>query len=122
MKSTVKKVLLVEDDADIQGLFRELFLLEGFQVASAVNGKDAIEQLEISQELPSLIILDDFMPVMDGSEFRRRQLENPKWQKIPVIFVSANPEPRFIESEKSRLLQKPVDLKHLLNTIKDLGV
>ena len=83
-----KRILLVDDEEGIQLLYREEFEEEGFEVATAYNGEEALEQF--SQELPDLVILDINMPGMNGIEVLRRMKEiNPN---LPVILSSAYPE------------------------------
>jgi two-component system response regulator (stage 0 sporulation protein F) len=83
-----KRILLVDDEEGIQLLYREEFEEEGFEVTTAFNGEEALEQF--SQELPDLVILDINMPGMNGIEVLRRMKEiNPN---LPVILSSAYPE------------------------------
>jgi two-component system response regulator (stage 0 sporulation protein F) len=83
-----KRILLVDDEEGIQLLYREEFEEEGFEVTTAYNGEEALEQF--SQELPDLVILDINMPGMNGIEVLRRMKEiNPN---LPVILSSAYPE------------------------------
>ena len=83
-----KRILLVDDEEGIQLLYREEFEEEGFEVTTAYNGEEALEQF--SRELPDLVILDINMPGMNGIEVLRRMKEiNPN---LPVILSSAYPE------------------------------
>ncbi len=83
-----KRILLVDDEEGIQLLYREEFEEEGFEVTTAYNGEEALEQF--SQEPPDLVILDINMPGMNGIEVLRRMKEvNPN---LPVILSSAYPE------------------------------
>ena len=61
---------------------------EGFVVATAANGREALERLR-SGLCPAAIVLDLMMPVMDGWQFRQEQLDDPDLRKIPVVVVSA---------------------------------
>src|SRR5690606_15758417 len=61
---------------------------EGYDVATAGNGADALAQLRAGL-VPQLIILDLTMPVMDGWEFRNHQLADPALRDIPTIVYSA---------------------------------
>jgi len=83
-----KRILLVDDEEGIQLLYREEFEEDGFEVTTAFNGEEALEQF--SQEPPDLVILDINMPGMNGIEVLRRMKEiNPN---LPVILSSAYPE------------------------------
>ena len=60
-----KSVLIVEDEADIRDLLRELLEYEGFQVSTASQGREALTLLE-NEPRPHAILLDLMMPVMNG--------------------------------------------------------
>ena len=84
-----RTVLLVEDDLDIAEAMLDVLLDEGYQVAHASNGREALALLH-SQPEPSVILLDLMMPEMDGAQFREEQLRDPKLARIPVIVLSAD--------------------------------
>ncbi len=81
------RVLVVEDDALTRDLIRRLLESEGFQVAEAVNGRIALE--EVAKSEPSLILLDLLMPEMDGLEFLTEFGRQERWRSIPVVVVTA---------------------------------
>ncbi|MDQ6742122.1 MAG: response regulator [Candidatus Dormibacteraeota bacterium] len=81
------RVLVVEDDALTRDLIRRLLESEGFQVAEAVNGRVALE--EVAKSEPSLILLDLLMPEMDGLEFLTEFGRQERWRSIPVVVVTA---------------------------------
>lgn len=90
MKAAAKPVvLIVEDDAAIADNLREILELEGYEVATAANGVQALFALD-GKLRPALIILDLMMPVMDGEAFRCEQLARaPEVAGIPVVGWSA---------------------------------
>lgn len=81
-------ILLVDDNSDILEVVRVILENEGYVVATAGNGADALAQLRAGL-VPRLIILDLTMPVMDGWEFRGHQLADPALRDIPTIVHSA---------------------------------
>lgn len=83
-------VLLVEDDLDILEMGRELLEQSGLRVETAVNGAEALVRLS-EMERPCVILLDLFMPVMDGLEFLQtlRADRDRARAAIPVVVVSA---------------------------------
>ena len=85
-------VLLVDDDRDIREALCEILELEGHKVSTAENGLAAINYLKkcSPDERPCIIILDLAMPVMNGAEFRARQLQIPYLVHIPVVAMSAD--------------------------------
>lgn len=114
-----REVMIVEDDEDLREALVPVLQYEGYSVASAANGREAIDRLRRGEK-PCVILLDLMMPVMDGSQFRSAQLEDPALASIPVIIVSADGSVR----QKAAALgvvgyvRKPIDLDVLLDMIK----
>jgi hypothetical protein len=79
--------LIVEDDPRSRDYVGRLLCNWGWQVAWAENGEQGLERL--SQQTPTLIILDLMMPRMDGFEFLQRLRAEEQWQQIPVVVLSA---------------------------------
>jgi signal transduction histidine kinase/DNA-binding response OmpR family regulator len=80
-------VLVVEDDPASREMLTRLLQKEGLDVAEAENGSAALEQL--ATRIPSLILLDLMMPVMDGFEFLSVIAREPQLSGIPVVVVTA---------------------------------
>lgn len=119
----IKRILLVEDDADIQEAMLELLAEEGFEVCAANNGAEALLTLQEAKFGPQLILLDLMMPVMDGHQFRQIQQQHPTFCHIPVVVISAdrNAREKSSQMQVAGFLAKPVNLEHLLSTLADLG-
>jgi CheY-like chemotaxis protein len=81
-------VLVIEDDAAIRDLLSVMLEDEGYTVATASNGADALLYLQ-THPRPALIVLDLMMPTMDGWTFRKHQQANPALATIPVVVLSA---------------------------------
>ncbi len=81
------KILVVDDEMQIREILRIYFEKEGFNVAEAENGEDALKK--INSERPDLIVLDIMMPVMDGLEFCT--IVRKKFD-IPIIMLTAKEE------------------------------
>jgi len=113
--SAAKRILIVEDDIDIQETFAEILISEGYEVVTASNGREGLKQLEQSSEF-HLVILDLMMPVLDGFGFRAEQLKNSEWAKIPVLVLSADGHiHKKLEGMPGiAYLKKPPDLDALL--------
>lgn len=109
-------VFVVEDDADTREMLARFLELEGFNVATAANGRQALDLLEAGTPA-SVILLDLMMPIMDGWQFRREQARNARLSKIPVIVVSAAGRDRIAQIDADAYLSKPVDLEELLSRI-----
>ncbi len=115
-----KKILIIEDSADIQETLSEILEAQGYSVELASNGKDGMDRL-INREPPELILLDLRMPVMGGEEFRKLQLQIPYLSRIPVIVMSAdscvNRRANVLKTE--RILKKPFHIEDLMNLMKE---
>jgi CheY-like chemotaxis protein len=118
MSTTDECILLVEDDTDIREEMAGLLESEGYTVAQARNGQDALEQLK-SIPKPCVILLDLMMPVMNGWDFRQQQLADPALKEIPTVIVSgaaqALQEARTLHA--TAFLQKPFEIEPLLDVI-----
>src|ERR1700730_13259466 len=101
-------VLVVEDDDAARQALADILQLEGFNVASAPNGKQALEYLRHSSSPPCSIILDLAMPEMDGWQFRAEQKKDATLAEIPVIVVTAFTQ---AEIDADAILQKPLDIE-----------
>lgn len=66
----MSRILIVEDEALLQDVYELVLTRHGHNVRVAANGEEGLNVLE--EEIPELILLDIFMPVMDGKEFLRR--------------------------------------------------
>ena len=91
---------------------------EGYRVLAAPSGEGALEMLRAGED-PCMILLDLKMPGMDGHEFRRRQLAEPKLAAIPVVGFTGlwNGEQVAHQLALASCLRKPVNLHHLLETV-----
>ena len=102
-------VFVVEDDVDTRDMLGRFLELEGFRVELASNGQQALDRLSAGVH-PCVILLDLMMPIMDGWQFRQRQVQHRDIAHIPVIVVSAAGKDRISEIDANAYLSKPVDL------------
>ena len=109
------RVLLVEDDPDQREVAADLLRLEGFEVATAENGLDALLHLRNGPVLPDVVLLDLEMPVMDGREFRARQLDDPSARSVPVVVLSSASS-EGVEAAAS--LEKPCSPNRLIGVLR----
>ena len=82
-----QRVLVVDDSADIRELWREWLLIWGFSVEEARNGNEALERAR--QQPPALILMDLWMPGLDGLEAMRQLKADVRTASVPVIALSA---------------------------------
>jgi DNA-binding response OmpR family regulator len=123
-----KKILIVDDDPNIQELLLVNLKSEGYEVLSACNGREGIEKTE--SEKPGLVILDVMMPEIDGWEVCKTikdqyDSDDPAAYSPKILMLTAK------GTEKDKLIgkhvlnvdeymTKPFDLKQLLETVKRL--
>jgi CheY-like chemotaxis protein len=106
-------VFIIEDDVDTRDMLSRFLELEGYKVEVAANGRQALERLAGGADA-CVIVLDLMMPIMDGWEFRRRQVEDARLKDIPTIVVSAAGRDRLSKISANAYLSKPVDMDELL--------
>jgi DNA-binding response OmpR family regulator len=117
-----KRVLIVDDEVNI--VISLEFLLEqaGYHVRVANNGEEGLEKIATFE--PDLVLLDVMMPRMNGFEVCRRVRENPAWQDIKIIMLTA--KGREVEITKGLALganayiTKPFSTKELLAQVRQI--
>jgi CheY-like chemotaxis protein len=113
-------VLIVDDDQAVLDGIGELLENEGYGVARATDGQDALNQLRRGLQ-PSVILLDLMMPGMDGWDFRHEQSRDPDLKDIPLVvitaagFSDASVKAQFGDIE---FVPKPVPVPALLSAVR----
>ncbi|MEW6210227.1 MAG: response regulator [Acidobacteriota bacterium] len=102
------RVLVVDDDEDSLDLASAMIEDLGYQIVTARNGREALDQ--ISRERPDAIVLDLMLPEMDGFELVHRLSLNVEWRSIPVVLLTArslsHEERRALDIGTVRFIQK----------------
>ncbi len=113
-------ILVVDDDLGIREALEAVLSSSGYDVALAANGQAALDLLLRGRSLPSLILLDLMMPVMDGWQFRSRQLQQERLREIPVVIISAggNVQQKAENLGAAGWLRKPMMMPVLLREVK----
>jgi two-component system, OmpR family, alkaline phosphatase synthesis response regulator PhoP len=114
-----KKVLVIDDDADILELLIYNLEKEGYEVKSAANGLEGIE--EAKQFMPDLILMDIMMPIMDGIEAGKIIKNTEKLKHIHLLYLTARAEEysevAAFEVGADDYLTKPIKPRALLSRI-----
>lgn len=116
----MSKILLVDDDVKILGVFKEILERAGYEVIVADSGKMCLEILET--EKPDLIFMDAMMPDMDGWETVKeiRKNESNKGIKISMLTVKSEDADRaksLIAANADWHVAKPISREKLLETV-----
>ncbi len=111
------KILIVDDDQNILRLYKEELEEEGYNVVTASNGQEALEQFD--RESPDLVTLDILLPDIDGIKLLRQMKE--KRPRMPIIMSTAyDYRDDFAVWASEAYIVKSEDLTELKATIKKL--
>jgi CheY-like chemotaxis protein len=108
-------VLVVEDDEDIRDVLATVLHESGYSVIIAKNGEEALQRLRTGTCRPCVILLDLWMPVMDGWQFREEQRKDSSLAGIPVVALSGDREAQAFDT--AAYLSKPVQFNQLVSTV-----
>ncbi len=113
-------ILVVEDDKNQRLLYEQELMLEGYEIVTASDGKEALEKAQ--EHLPDVIIMDINIPKMDGIETMGRILSKNK--EIPIIINTAysNYKDNFMSWAADAYIVKSSDLSELKNAVKEVLV
>jgi CheY-like chemotaxis protein len=104
-------VLIVEDDPDVALTINDVVEDSGYRAICAGNGREALSLLE--GEAPALMLIDLFMPVMNGVELLKVIKKSPKLSSIPRVIMTAANDQMIGVREDVTVLYKPVDFDAL---------
>ena len=109
-------VLVVDDDHVVRRMIVLLLRSNGYGAESAKDGAEALALMR--QRRPCLALLDMSMPIMDGWEFRKHQLEDPALADVPVVCITGIVHPEDVERILGvPCLRKPVDFPSLIRSV-----
>jgi DNA-binding response OmpR family regulator len=118
--SDPKTILVADDEEDVKFVVKLYLESKGFNVLTAFDGLDAVEQIE--KQKPDLILLDVMMPVMNGYEVAARVRANPETREVPIVMLSAASHEEAVrkglEAGANDYLMKPFEPTKLEETIR----
>ena len=116
---TVKPiVLIVEDEADSRETLRELLELEGYRVETAVNGKEALDRISAIGDENCVVLLDLFMPVLDGWQVIEQLRTEGRLSKTKVLITTSA---RHKAPSGIPVLEKPLDFDKMLRAVESFA-
>ncbi len=119
----VFKILAVDDEPMMLGIYQAALSEQGYQVATAGDGQQALEA--VFQVNPDVILMDIVMPKMDGVEATQRLKADPRTKNIPVIMVtglgSIEDRVKGLEAGADDFLSKPFNLDELVVRVRSLA-
>ena len=117
-----KKILIIDDEEDIQKLLKIRLEQDSFTVMTAGDGASGAKIAE--QEIPDLILLDIMMPNVDGYSCLKEIRKSQKTKNTPVIMLSGKEEEKvrdlFAFQKISGYVEKPFELDNLVSKIREI--
>jgi two-component system cell cycle response regulator DivK len=114
-KDSAPKILVVEDNQDNREMVVKVLKFNGYQVIEAVDGEEAIEKAKT--EAPALILLDIYLPKMDGYEVAKRLKGDTGLKDIPVVALTAHAmkgnREQALAAGCDGYITKPIDIREL---------
>jgi CheY-like chemotaxis protein len=114
----VKRILVIDDECVICDLLDAVLSEEGYNVATAANGREGWTQIE--EYHPDLILCDVMMPLVDGRLLCRELRANKQYKTLPFVLMSAVSPPHLKdECDYSEFVHKPFDLDDILHIVQE---
>jgi CheY-like chemotaxis protein len=109
-------VLVVEDDQDTRQSLVELLVFEGYEAAGAADGPEALALLQSGRFAADVVVLDVYMPGMNGQQVRAALQSDPRFAHLPIILCTGT-TPLAAAPGAFDTLQKPFDVDALLAVV-----
>ena len=116
-----RKIMVVDDEPDILFTVGQMLEMSGYEVIKVSNGKECLEKLE--ETSPDLVLLDIMMPEISGWDVAAKIKEDPKWAKIPIVFLTAKGDTMSVGMgglASEDYIVKPFDIKDLKDRIEKI--
>jgi CheY-like chemotaxis protein len=116
---TRRAVMIIDDDDAIREALEDVLSDEGYEVVGVSDGQQALDYLH-GEKRPHAILVDLWMPVMDGWKFLDALLEDPRLCRIPLVVLTAARDQRARDLRVAEVLTKPVQLQQVLGALERL--
>ena len=110
-----KKILVVDDEADVRTFLTTVLEKAGYQTITAKDGVEAYALTQ--QEKPDLVILDLMMPNKTGTDYTRKLSKDKELSRIPIIVVSGLAGRHLAVKEPAAVFDKPIDPDEFLTAV-----
>lgn len=115
-----KRILIVDDEFGLADIVAEILTESGYDVTIAING--ALGLASAHEKAPDLIMLDVMMPIMDGPSMLAALRQDPRFEHVPVIMMTAIREalPKTQPPRHQGVLYKPFSHTAMMNQVRTL--
>lgn len=113
-----KKILVIDDDLNVQDYLFSLFTDNGYDASVAGDAKQGLELAR--QTMPDLITLDIEMPGEWGPRFYHKLSQDPELKNVPVIVISGLPGHEYAVARAAASISKPFDREQLLEIVEQI--
>jgi two-component system cell cycle response regulator DivK len=118
---TGERILVVEDNEKNMKLFRDVLVATGYRTLEATTGSEAVDMA--TEHAPDLVLMDIQLPDLDGVQALQRLRADARTATIPVLALTAQAmhgdRERFLAAGFDGYLSKPVDVRELLETVRE---
>ncbi len=112
--------IIIEDDADLNEIFREALAAAGFETEIALDGQTALDRL--AEITPTVVILDLHLPQVSGETILRMIRSTPRLERTPVVIATADAvQADFLRSDADFVMVKPISYVQLRDLTRRLN-
>lgn len=117
MAHDTSTILLVEDEVDSREALRDLLELEGYRVRTATNGREALDAMSALGDDLCMVLLDLFMPVMDGWQVIDELRATGKLDSTQIVIITSA---AYRAPAGIPVFEKPLDMDKVMNAVATL--
>lgn len=117
MTTSESIILVVEDEKESRDTLKELLELEGYRVETAVNGREALDRLAAIGDQICIVLLDLFMPVMDGWQVIDQLKADGRLDRTNIVIITSA---AYRAPAGLPVFEKPLDLDKVMSAVEAL--